>query len=152
MVDSTIDNSLEIKRRVREQFSASATDYVQSRGHATGSDLGRMVEVIAPQASDQLLDIATGGGHVARAFGLLVSSVVIADLTPRMLQEAASFLSGSGLQTIESVAADAELLPFDADALTSLLAGSHRITFPIPNGLSPKSPCADSWRSIRVDR
>lgn len=126
------DSSAEIKRRVREQFSASAIDYVQSRGHATGSDLGRMIEVTAPQPTDRLLDIATGGGHVARAFGPQVASVVIADLTHRMLQEAATFLRSSGLQEIESVAADAELLPFASesfDLVTCRIAPHH---FPQP--------------------
>lgn len=120
------------KRRVREQFSASAIDYVQSRGHATGSDLKRMVEVIAPASTDRFLDIATGGGHVARAFGPRVATVVIADLTPRMVHEATAFLRSSGLQEVVSVAADAELLPFASnafDVVTCRIAPHH---FPHP--------------------
>jgi ubiquinone/menaquinone biosynthesis C-methylase UbiE len=91
-----------------------------------------MVEVTAPQPSDRMLDIATGGGHVARAFGSRVASVVIADLTPRMLQEASSFLRDAGLHAIDSVAADAELLPFDResfDIVTCRIAPHH---FPHP--------------------
>lgn len=101
-----------IKRRVREQFSGSADDYVRSRGHAMGPDLRRMVEHVQPKRSERLLDIATGGGHVARIFGPLVGEVFIADLTRAMLLAAGKALGAAGIDRVAAVVADAERLPF----------------------------------------
>lgn len=122
-----------LKQRVREQFAHSPADYVRSQGHASGPDLMRMVERAAPHAEDQLLDVATGGGHVARVFGLLVGRVVVADLTPPMLRTALAFLESSGIDKLDGVAADAESLPFAAgsfDLVTCRIAPHH---FPRPD-------------------
>jgi ubiquinone/menaquinone biosynthesis C-methylase UbiE len=122
-----------VKQRVREQFAASAADYVRSVTHGSGPDLVRMVELAAPESDDVLLDVATGGGHVARVFGPLVGRVVLADLTHPMLVEAVNFLRSSGLDGLESVAADAEALPFAAatfDLVTCRIAPHH---FPRPD-------------------
>ncbi|MBA2468441.1 MAG: SAM-dependent methyltransferase, partial [Chloroflexia bacterium] len=52
------------KDRVRTQYGSVGDAYVKSVGHATGSDLQRMVVLAGPKPTDRLLDIATGGGHV----------------------------------------------------------------------------------------
>jgi ubiquinone/menaquinone biosynthesis C-methylase UbiE len=122
-----------IKQRVREQFAASPWDYVRSQTHASGPDLVRMVELAGPAAGDLLLDVATGGGHVARVFAPLVRQVVLADFTPPMLHEAMSALLASGIRSAEGVAADAEALPFAAgsfDLVTCRIAPHH---FPRPD-------------------
>jgi SAM-dependent methyltransferase len=122
-----------VKQLVRAQFAASATDYVRSRTHASGPDLVRMLEAAAPAAEELLLDVATGGGHVARVFGPLVKHVVLADLTPTMLAEAGRFLRSSGLESLDSVVADAEALPFanvTFDLVTCRIAPHH---FPHPD-------------------
>jgi ubiquinone/menaquinone biosynthesis C-methylase UbiE len=130
-VDS--DDATAIKQRVREQFAGSAAAYVASVGHAAGLDLARMVEVVETRPADRLLDVATGGGHVARAFGPLVAGVVIADLTPTMLERAGAFLISSGIENVRSVAADAESMPFRGesfDVVTCRIAPHH---FPRPD-------------------
>mgnify|MGYP000533562925 CR=1 FL=1 len=122
-----------LKERVRQQFAASAVEYVLSQGHASGPDLIRMIEVAAPTPDDLMLDVATGGGHVTRIFGPLVNQVVIADLTPIMLAAARRFLLTSGLENLESVAADAEALPFASERfslVTCRIAPHH---FPHPD-------------------
>ncbi len=121
-----------IRQLVREQFARSAADYVRSVTHASGPDLVRMVELAAPRSDDVMLDVATGGGHVARVFGPLVRRVVLADLTPQMLGEALAFLAASGLDAVEAVSADAEALPFATssfDLVTCRIAPHH---FPEP--------------------
>jgi ubiquinone/menaquinone biosynthesis C-methylase UbiE len=126
-------SNAEVKQRVRDQFAASAGDYVQSVTHASGADLARMGELAAPEAEDVVLDVATGGGHVARVFGPLVGRMVLADLTRTMLIEAARFLRSSGLAQFDCVAADAEHLPFAAarfDLVTCRIAPHH---FPRPD-------------------
>src|SRR3954452_19591175 len=67
------------KAIVRKQYAASGDAYVRSATHAGGDDLARLVAVIAPQPSDRLLDVATGGGHVAKAFAPMVAEVVASD-------------------------------------------------------------------------
>src|SRR5690348_6640979 len=73
------------KARVLRQYGSVGDAYVHSPTHAAGADLERLVEALAPKPDDRLLDIATGGGHVAKAFAPRVAEVVASDLTPQML-------------------------------------------------------------------
>ncbi len=120
------------KERVREQYGSVGDAYVRSVGHATGSDLGRMLELASPKGTEQLLDIATGGGHVARTFAPHVARVIASDLTPEILKHASDSFAESGLANIETAGADAEDLPFDDanfDIVTCRIAPHH---FPNP--------------------
>lgn len=120
------------KRKVRAQYGAVGDAYVKSSGHATGNDLARMVEVAAPKPADLLVDIATGGGHVAKTFSPHVSQVIATDLTPQILQHAGAYFAELGLGNIETMSADAEELPFadsSVDIVTCRIAPHH---FPHP--------------------
>lgn len=126
----TID---EAKERVRAQYRSVGDAYVRSAGHATGSDLQRMIEVAQPNSSDVVLDIATGGGHVARVFSPHVSKVIASDLTPEILGHAESYLREQELTNIEMLVADAEDLPLpdsSVDIVTCRIAPHH---FPHPD-------------------
>ena len=57
-----------IKQRVQQHFGAAAQSYVTSASHAHGDDLARMVALARTHGHEDLLDIATGGGHTALAF------------------------------------------------------------------------------------
>jgi len=121
------------KDRVRAQYGSVGDAYVRSVGHATGSDLQRMVELAAPRPTDRLLDLATGGGHVARTFAPHVAEVVATDLTPEIIDHAAAYLAGLGLANVTTALADAENIPFpDAsfDLVTCRIAPHH---FPHPD-------------------
>lgn len=59
-----------LKSAVRQQFSRNGEKYVQSQTHAQGDDLGLLLEWLAPLPEWTLLDVATGGGHVARRLSL----------------------------------------------------------------------------------
>lgn len=120
------------KQRVREQYRSVGNAYVRSVGHATGSDLERMVELTEPQPKDVLLDLATGGGHVARVFAPLVASVVASDLTPEILAHTETYLAGRGLTNVRYEIVDAEAIPFGDgtfDIVTCRIAPHH---FPNP--------------------
>ena len=120
------------KERVREQYGSVGDAYVRSVGHATGSDLGRMVEIAAPKGTELLLDIATGGGHVARTFSPHVARVIASDLTPEILRHASDSFAENGFSNIETAEADAEDLPFEDDSfevVTCRIAPHH---FPNP--------------------
>ena len=120
------------KQRSKDQFGATAEYYVASTSHAAGDDLPRMLHLAAPVSTDRLLDIATGGGNVARVFSPHVAEVVASDLTPRMLAAAAAAFAKLGLVNVHTAEADAEALPF-ADAsfeiVTCRIAPHH---FPHP--------------------
>ena len=109
------------KDAVRTQYGAVGDAYVKSAGHATGSDLERMVAVARPVSTDEMLDIATGGGHVARVFAPHVSSIVASDLTPEMLEHTGRAFAEWGVVNVTTQVADAEALPF-ADASFDIVA------------------------------
>ena len=120
------------KDRVREQFSRTAKGYVESQSHGNPATLTELVELLQPQPSWRILDVATGGGHVAGALAGHVRAVVASDLTPDMLAAARKQLTKHGIDNVEYVVADAEDLPFlDAtfDAVTCRIAPHH---FPEP--------------------
>lgn len=121
------------KDRVRAQYGSVGDAYVKSVGHATGSDLQRMIEVARPQDTERMLDLATGGGHVARVFAPHVAEVVASDLTPEILTHAAASFAEQGLANITTALVDAEEIPFpDAsfDLVTCRIAPHH---FPHPD-------------------
>lgn len=120
------------KARVKAQYGSVGDAYVRSSGHATGGDLARMLALAEPMGKERLLDIATGGGHVARTFAPYVADVVAIDLTPEILHHAAEAFIAWGALNVSTAIADAEDLPFDEasfDLVTCRIAPHH---FPQP--------------------
>lgn len=116
------------KDAVRKQYGSVGDAYVRSTGHATGKDLARMVELADVTPKARMLDIATGGGHVARAFAPHVGSIVASDLTPEMLAHTKAAFDDWGLTNVSVAVADAEDLPFDDawfDLVTCRIAPHH---------------------------
>ncbi|TML92676.1 MAG: class I SAM-dependent methyltransferase [Actinobacteria bacterium] len=94
-------------------WSDRADAYRESPIHAAGDDLDLVVEWCAPAAGVTVLDVATGGGHVARRLREAGATVVTVDPAPGMKAD---------------VLAPADHLPFaDAsfDAVASRLAAHH---------------------------
>ena len=90
-----------------------AEAYRTSAIHASGDDLDLVVEWCEPAAGVTVLDVATGGGHVARRLRERGATVVTVDPAPGMQAD---------------TTASAEDLPFaDAsfDAVACRLAGHH---------------------------
>lgn len=122
----------QIKDKVKQQFAKNAEKYVTSVSHAKGSDLQTMVEWLQPQSDWTALDVATGGGHVAKTLSPYVQQVFSTDLTREMLATARNHLAPS-CDNIAYVVADAEELPFlDSvfDLVTCRIAAHH---FPHPD-------------------
>ncbi|QRG69813.1 class I SAM-dependent methyltransferase [Brevibacillus choshinensis] len=123
----------EVKKAVQEQFGRNAEQYVQSQTHAKGDDLDLLVPWMQPQKNWTVLDIATGGGHVARKLAPHVGLVVATDLTRPMLEAASRANREQDVDGILYVQADAEALPFldeAFDAVTCRIAAHH---FPDPD-------------------
>jgi len=94
-------------------WSERAEAYRTSAVHAAGEDLDLVVDWCEPAAGVTVLDVATGGGHVARRLRERGATVVTVDPAPGMQAD---------------TTAPAEELPFaDAsfDAVACRLAGHH---------------------------
>ncbi|WP_193554855.1 class I SAM-dependent methyltransferase [Halobacillus salinus] len=118
------------KNQVRQTFSKNSNAYVTSTTHSKKSDLEQITAWLQPDNSWTVLDIATGGGHVAKELSRSAGTVFATDLTIEMLQNTATHLKG--LNNIHYVVADAEELPFlggSFDAVTCRIAPHH---FPNP--------------------
>lgn len=117
-----------IKVQVQQQFARNAGKYVTSSHHAQGEDLALLVAASQAHPEMNVLDIATGGGHVANALAPLVKQVTAFDLTEEMLKSAAAFIQGNGHLNVHFVKGDAEALPFAADTfelVTCRIAAHH---------------------------
>ncbi len=118
----------DIKSQAQARFGQFAEGYIQSKSHASGNDLERLLAVAQPQPTWHMMDIATGGGHTALKFAPHIEWVVAADLTPRMLQAARTFIQGQGVYNVDFSGADAENLPFATnsfDLVTCRIAPHH---------------------------
>lgn len=94
-------------------WSERAEAYRQSPGHREGADLDRVVEWCEPAEGVKALDVATGGGHVARRLRELGAEVVTLDPSPGMQAD---------------VLAPAEHIPFDDgafDVVVTRIAPHH---------------------------
>jgi SAM-dependent methyltransferase len=87
--------------------------YRTSKTHAEGDDLDAVVELCSPGEGVKILDVATGGGHVARRLREQGAEVVTLDPSPGMRAD---------------VLASAEHLPFadgSFDVVVSRIAAHH---------------------------
>jgi ubiquinone/menaquinone biosynthesis C-methylase UbiE len=98
-----------------------------------GDDLDLLISWLQPQPTWTVLDIATGGGHVAKKIAGHVKHVIATDLTRPMLAAASEHLKQAQYSHVTFVVADAEQLPFldgSFDAVTCRIAAHH---FPKPH-------------------
>lgn len=116
------------KEQVQAQFGANAAAYATSEIHAKGASLARLVELLRPQPTWQVLDVATAAGHTALALAPHVAHVTATDITPEMLPLAAKLAAERGIDNITLETADAENLPYDDgrfDLVTCRIAAHH---------------------------
>ena len=117
------------KALTQQQFGAHAAA-TSPRRAPHGYSLDRLIEWIAPQPGQRILDLATGGGHTALALARAGARIVAADLTAPMLCAARAYVTAemgdSG--SVAFVRLDAEQLSFPAasfDAVTCRIAPHH---------------------------
>jgi ubiquinone/menaquinone biosynthesis C-methylase UbiE len=121
------------KTLVQEQFGKTAAHYLTSKPHARGKSLDRLVALTGPQKSWHMLDVATGGGHVAYSFAPRVARVWATDITQEMLDQVKAESEKRGLGNVRTAYAKAEALPFDdasLDLVTSRIAPHHFDSIP----------------------
>ena len=151
------------KTLVQEQFGRNAAHYLTSKPHAQGKSLARLVALTAPQADWRVLDVATGGGHVAYTFAPHVARVWATDITQEMLDQVKAEAAKRGLGNIRVAYAKAEALPFEDesldlvtcriaphhfDSIPGFLAEVHRVLKPgataaIVDNVVPAGPVGD---------
>jgi len=116
------------KNLIKEQFGANATSYVDSKVHARGSSLTRLIELIETEPAWNVLDIASATGHTAFLFAPHVQQVWSTDITPEMLDLAREQAEQRGLTNVTVEHADAEAMPYDDnkfDLVTCRIAPHH---------------------------
>jgi ubiquinone/menaquinone biosynthesis C-methylase UbiE len=121
------------KTLVQEQFGKTAAHYLTSKPHAKGKSLERLVELTKPQKSWSVLDVATGGGHVAYTFAPHVGRVWATDITQEMLDQVKGEAEKRGLANVRTTYAKAEALPFEDatfDLVTCRIAPHHFDSIP----------------------
>ncbi len=151
------------KTLVQEQFGKTAAHYLTSKPHALGKSLERLVALTAPQKDWRVLDIATGGGHVAYTFAPHVARVWATDITQEMLDMVKLEAAKRGLGNVRTTFAKAETLPFDDgsfdlvtcriaphhfDSIPDFLAEAHRVlksrgTLAVVDNVVPEGPVGD---------
>lgn len=121
------------KSASQEQFGKTAAFYLTHRTHAQGKSLERMVELGQPSPDWRLLDIATGGGHVAYTFAPHVARVWATDITEEMLAQVRGEIVKRNLNNVRVAYAKAEGLPFEDasfDCVTCRIAPHHFDSIP----------------------
>jgi SAM-dependent methyltransferase len=129
----------------QEQFGKNSAHYLTSTPHAAGKSLQRLVDLTSPQKTWRVLDIATGGGHVAYTFSPHVARVWATDITQEMLDMVKAEAAKRGLANVRTTYAKAEAMPFEDggfdlvtcriaphhfDSIPEFLAEAHRVLKP----------------------
>ncbi|CAN5451144.1 class I SAM-dependent methyltransferase [soil metagenome] len=121
-------SDLERKHEIAERFGKHAESYANNPGHAKSDDLAIVLDLLKPQADWHVLDVATGGGHMAALVAPHVTSVVASDLSPGMLTAATKVFAAKGLTNVSTALTDVETLAFaddTFDAVTCRIAPHH---------------------------
>lgn len=116
------------KDDVARQFGRQSKAYATSAGHAAGADLAIVLQLLKPNSSMSVLDVATGAGHTAALVAPLVATVVATDLAPEMVAEATALFQKKGLQNAKAEVRDVENLGFadeSFDVVTCRIAPHH---------------------------
>ena len=118
---------------VQEQFGRNAASYLTSKPHAQGKSLDRLIALTQPKPDWRVLDVATGGGHVAYAFAPHVATVWATDITDQMVELVRGEASKKGFANLRTGFAKAEALSFDDasfDLVTCRIAPHHFDSIP----------------------
>ncbi len=101
---------------VREEFAKQAPSFGQEGFTLSNRALlDWTVESLDLGASHEVLDVAAGTGHLARAMAPRVRRVVALDLSPEMLREGELTAQLQGLSNIQFEEGAAEQLPYASD-------------------------------------
>ncbi|MGH2388624.1 MAG: class I SAM-dependent methyltransferase [Chloroflexota bacterium] len=110
------------------QFDRVADAYATSAVHAEGADLARLVKILSPAGTWDVLDVGTGAGHAALAVAPSVARVTAVDVSAKMLAVTERLCAERDITNIEVVQVDGHSLPFAAarfDGAVSRFSAHH---------------------------
>ena len=86
--------------RILDQFTRQATPFSTAQTITDTNALQMVVEAVAPQPGDTVLDVACGGGIVVCAFAPHVKHATGIDMTPAMLDRARQLAAEKGIANV----------------------------------------------------
>ena len=123
---------------IRDQFTRQARAFNNAAPIANAAALKMVVDAATPGPEDSALDVACGGGLVARALAPHVRHVTGIDVTPAMLDQARQAAAAQGLTKISWDHGDVTRLPYATAAFRSLRPGSRSTIFSNPPRRLPR--------------
>ncbi|GBQ11567.1 class I SAM-dependent methyltransferase [Swaminathania salitolerans] len=150
---------------IARHYASRAERYVTSDVHRHGDDLDAIGALAAESSFGHVLDLGSGGGHVAYCLAPHVETVLACDITPNMLDAIAREAAQRSLPNVVTLCAPAENLPLGDASFDAIfcrftthhwenpragLCEARRVL--VPGGLAtfidvtaPVSPMVDSW-------
>jgi SAM-dependent methyltransferase len=103
---------------IRDQFTRQSAVFNAAAPIANEDQLKLIIDAAAPRPDDTVLDVACGGGLVARAFAPRVRHATGIDVTPAMLDTARQASAEKGLGNVTWDQGDVTTLPYAEGAFT----------------------------------
>ena len=138
---------------IRDQFTRQAGVFNAAAPIANEDALKLIVAAASPGPNDRVLDVACGGGLVARAFAPHVRHATGIDVTPAMLERARRTAAEKGLANTDWRQGDVTTLPF-ADGSFTIVAtrfSFHHFLDPLQVLREMARVCALGGRIVVVD-
>jgi SAM-dependent methyltransferase len=138
---------------IRDQFTRQAAVFNAAAPIKNEDALRTIVEAGSPGADDRVLDIACGGGLVARAFAPHVRDVTGIDATPAMLDQARQAAAEQGLTNTAWDQGDVTTLPYADGSFTIVVTrfSFHHFLDPAAALREMVRVCAPGGRVVVVD-
>lgn len=138
---------------IRDQFTRQAVVFNIAAPIAAEDALAKIVAAANPGPDDTVLDVACGGGLVARAFAPQVRHATGIDVTPAMLDTARKAAAEKGLTNISWEQGDVTTLPYADGAFTIVATrfSFHHFVEPLAVLKEMVRVCAPGGRIVVVD-
>lgn len=109
---------------VVEQFTLQAEEYRKLTSAMVSDRTAAVLELVGIRPDDVALDVACGPGSLALEIAPLVQSVIGADITPAMIEQAKIVQREKGIANVRWTVADLCDLPFEDAAFSLVLCRS----------------------------
>lgn len=138
---------------IRDQFTRQARAFNSAAPIANEAALKMIVDAARPAPDDTVLDIACGGGLVARAFAPRVRHATGIDVTPAMLDQARQAAAAQGLANTSWDQGDVTTLPYADGAFTIVATrfSFHHFLDPLAALREMVRVCAPGGRVVVAD-
>src|SRR5579862_9338683 len=138
---------------IRDQFTRQSQVFNAAAPIANEDQLKLIVDAATPGPDDTVLDIACGGGLVARAFAPHVRHATGIDVTPAMLDTARKASAEKGLKNVTWDQGDVTTLPYADRAFTIVATrfSFHHFRDPLAVLKEMVRVCAPGGRIVVAD-